>query len=103
MHPLHRKSTLGYRFALEKHGNAHIPSPKRGHMQKAKKNPAQGPGCNPATGAGPLREVKRDPVGDAVILIGTGFSLVLMLTLTRRASHVFYCLDFDFDLPQLEL
>jgi hypothetical protein len=32
---------------------------------KSEKNPAQGPGCNPATGAGPLREVKRDPVGDA--------------------------------------
>ena len=26
---------------------------------QAKKNPAQGPGCNPATGAGPIREVNR--------------------------------------------
>ena len=26
---------------------------------QTKKNPAQGPGCNPATGAGPIREVNR--------------------------------------------
>ena len=52
------------------------------HAQ-TKKNPAQGPGCNPATGAGPIREVNR-----GAFPLGVDYARPLRRIMAARASVV---------------